>query len=365
MGRDTFVGANLLPLDQYYTDRPAKSRSSKSGRHSSRHENSTYGRNQHSSGQSALGGTRSSLSFLFVVNEVSIANTEADTWGNPRPPTTPGAYYDEIPSAVMRFHDGHDIQMLSPEVAFWERDGDAPGGAIYYINQEGSFSPAETYKTSTVSSCHPLMPFAMVQTDAMIARTCTSDMGFSPDENTWQPLMFFFPLSGNGSLSGRSQAMFRSNLTPSHVGGSLTTYVAGQQPSWIPNLVPRTYQNPLSVTPSRGLGGDLSILLGIMAYTAPRVEGRTRAEGVFCGPSGRWRNRQWHHNHSPAGCKSPRLSATNASFTKFILWVTDNRLSTETPQVLIVTIALDPWNPTGSTFEALEDFELSEVAVMG
>ena len=33
--------------------------------------------------------------------------------------------------------------------------------------------------------------------------------------------------------------------------------------------------------------------------------------------------------------------------------------------MLIITIALDPWNPTGSSFEALEDFEFSEVAVMG
>ena len=256
-----------------------------------------------------------------MVNEVSIANMETDSWGNPRPPTTPRAYYDEVPSAVMRYHDGHDIEVLSPELAFWERDANTPGGCIFYIDQDGSFSPAETYRTSTVASCHPLMPFAMVQTDAMIARTYTSDMGVAPDENTWQPLMFYFPQDANGSLTGQSQAMFRSSLTADHVGGNLTTYVAGQQPSWISSLVPRTYLNPLSVTPSRGLGGDLTVLLGLMTFTAAKLEGQTRAESVFCGSSGRWRTRKWHHNHSPAGCKSSCPFYPYDAFAKSIIWV--------------------------------------------
>lgn len=297
-----------------------------------------------------------------MVNEVSIASTEVDTWGNPRPPTTPTAYYDEISSSVMRFWDGYNIEVISPDISYCGRDPQTLQGGIFCFNQDRSVFQAETYKTATVCSCHPLMPFAMVQADVMTVQTYMADVGHSKDSNTWQPLLFFSPQNDSGRLTGRSQAIFRSNLTDEHLGGDPKTYIAGQHPSWIPSLVPKTYQNQLSPTPSRGLGGDLSILLGLMTFTAARVHERTRAEGVFCGPNGRWRNRQWHYNHSPAGCTSSRL-VINPTCEVCTNCCIDNRLSSETPQVLIITIALDPWNPEGSTFEALEDFEFYAVAV--
>ncbi|PHH82614.1 hypothetical protein CDD83_3213 [Cordyceps sp. RAO-2017] len=95
------------------------------------------------------------------------------------------------------------------------------------------------------------------------------------------------------------------------------------------------YRNPSAAAPaSRGLGGHLAIVLGLMAFS-----NRGRADEVFLGGpahSAYWRDRLWTCPEPPA--KYPPSTE-------------------DLPCGFYVAVFYDPENPAGSTPDGLHSFE--------
>ncbi|KAF4120650.1 hypothetical protein GMORB2_2653 [Geosmithia morbida] len=305
------------------------------------------------------------LSFLFVINDIAISRSEEDTWGQARPPTDMQSYSRELESSVMRYKNGKIEELPAYQFVF-ERDPDTGIGAIYQLNQRncgkqsdwphrGDLKPIPTYKTCTMFACHPFMPYVMVPSDATIHDTRT---GPPIDDFTWRPLRFRFPLSSRGIITGVSQAVFTSHddTHPTY------SYVAGRNPSWVPSLLPPTYVNPLVKRPSRGLGGDVSILLGLMAFSAPCEQGQPRAHTTFIDGTLRWENHEWKHRDPPkgGGCfphTSPSL------LTRPLMAPLVPYSVADMPRGILICVALDPTDPS-STPEAMRVFESEGVMIM-
>jgi hypothetical protein len=198
--------------------------------------------------------------------------------------------------------DGEVIDVS--QIYGWYRDPQTGIGAIFSRPDHNNHSfPTTTYSQATICSCHPLLPYAVVATDATVNETQVLPDAERINELTWEPLRFFFPRDPvNGDNTGLSQAVFTCTLGPHLEGGDPRTCVAGRDPSWLHTLVPSCYENfSPSTPPSRGLGGELSILLGLMAFTAPGGRGAPRAYTVFAGQ--RWRHRRWTYNRALSSCR--------------------------------------------------------------
>ncbi|KAJ2989666.1 hypothetical protein NUW58_g3352 [Xylaria curta] len=106
--------------------------------------------------------------------------------------------------------------------------------------------------------------------------------------------------------------------------------VEGRDPSWIPSLVPDIYRNKASsARASRGLGGELGVIIGQMALT----ESHGYTDQVF--ENGWWNNRNW----MPQRDRSPMRDPLDI-------------------RGVVVSIFLDTYeNPDGSTRDAIRAFE--------
>ncbi|MBE3050243.1 hypothetical protein IMZ48_48655 [Candidatus Bathyarchaeota archaeon] len=245
-------------------------------------------------GHSSSGGQRPTFSFLFVVNKLILEERsyapERDRWGNTLPPNDRRAYAGEEPSRVMRYRDG---RVTLAEGYDWHRPhGLHTRGCIF--RPSGLEGPRPNrYKTQTVFSCNPFLPIVATPADMM-----AHDMD---------------------SHNGPQWDLLRFEHDPRHPGVSFAAYgqegrhesprqyVAGVGPSWIPSLVPESYLNPYNDSDSRGLGGDLPLLLALMSF-GHRWTTRhdARMEEVFYGRDALWRDRRWWGDPEvrPEGCKS-------------------------------------------------------------
>lgn len=199
----------------------------------------------------------------------------------------------------MRYYNGI-VEDVSDKF-IWHRNVPNQGpGSIIFQDYAGHETEATIYKTATVFSFHPPTPFAMVNVDASVHTTYTKQS--IPDDErpypVWEPLQFFHP---KGQLKGLSQAVFSSSLGMDVAGGSPVNYVAGQNDSWIPNLIPSTHRYPYRYPPrSRGLGGDLTILLGLMAFSPERNPFQLTVEPAL---RDQWKGKRWESTGPPRGCK--------------------------------------------------------------
>ncbi|KAM7212358.1 N-acetyl-gamma-glutamyl-phosphate reductase [Rhypophila decipiens] len=229
--------------------------------------------------------------FLFVVNEVTFEQTynerfPLDSWGNQVPPGTTAAYGREHVGRVFQYDNGH-VAPAPPEYS-WYRPGVGFPGSIVRSNPSGSFHMMIPYKTGTVFACSPHLPIIVAECDVScdptwVFKDCRC--GNDGDSFRWNLLSFY----GTRGFTGVNAV----------AGG--TPYVLGANPSWIPSLVPRVFENPDGNVPrSTGLGGDLPTLIGLMAF-----HGRPgRTSDVFS--SGRWQQNQWHGSpHPPTGYPNP------------------------------------------------------------
>ncbi|KAL2673798.1 hypothetical protein Neosp_012242 [[Neocosmospora] mangrovei] len=198
------------------------------------------------------------LSFLFIVNKLQIKEPEMDGYHNLIPPSSPSGYAGEVPSKVMRYFNG---QVSEAAGYSWHRDSVDTTGCLFCVDgsgnyimdpETGSYVSAQEYNTFTVFACNPLLPIMLTNTDPLIYRS------------SWDLLRIFHPL---GIQSGLSQVV--SLESPMAAGPGPVRYVAGKSPSWMPGLIPKTYRNPSSQAPtSSGLGGELPVILGLMALNA-------------------------------------------------------------------------------------------------
>uniref|UniRef100_A0A8H7NL72 Uncharacterized protein n=1 Tax=Bionectria ochroleuca TaxID=29856 RepID=A0A8H7NL72_BIOOC len=196
----------------------------------------------------------------------------------------------ERPSEVMKYDNG--IVTSCPDYFYWGRNPNQNNrGAIFARHANGNVTETEAYKTATIFSCHPHMPFAMVDVDASVEETYSREN--MPSDQlwrypVWEPLQFLHPKDYH--RRGISQAVFGTSPIATHHNGPLQ-YVAGTNASCIPRLVPWTCRYPYPhVQPSKGLGGELTILIGLMAFCPSRDSVGTRAE-LFIPQY--WRNNKW------------------------------------------------------------------------
>ncbi|KAF4974113.1 hypothetical protein FZEAL_8951 [Fusarium zealandicum] len=293
------------------------SRSSKSShKHSSSRAKGASSANQHHR-----------MSFLFIVNKLQIREPERDVYGQYIPPTNPHMYEAEVPSKVMRYCNGGDI---SDTLGYlWYRDpGTVPNGQLWRSNAAGEWIIDEStgyyvaaleYKTFAVAACNPLLPIMVVKGDPLINPT-----------GGWELLRIFHPRQ---ALAGLSQVVTLEShgMGP---GGGPVRYVAGRGPSWMPGLLPRTYRSPMTSAPmSCGLGGELPIILGLMALSADKDENNAFA----CDEIRRkWQRGLWTSSESAKGYPET---------------------AEDDPRCFLVKVFLDPENPYGSTVDALHRFE--------
>ncbi|KAI8715095.1 hypothetical protein NCS52_01016300 [Fusarium sp. LHS14.1] len=292
--------------------------------HKSKNSGSTHGRK--SSGSQAP-----ALSFLFLINKLVIQEPERDEYYHHIPPRYPEKYAGEVASKVMRYSNG---EVSEARGYYWYRDEQNPAGQLARLDQgrnvmvdpaTGYYVFAEEYKTFAVAACNPLLPIMVVQTDPWVYQT------------NWELLRIFHPPHS----PGRSQVVtLESNMGP---GGAPVRYVAGRSPSWMPGLLPRTYRSPTSHAPaSTGLGGELPIVLGLMALCADKVSNSNDAINRLFLADQAWRRNEWRGGDTPKGYPDT---------------------ADDDPCAFLVKVFLDPENRAGSTAESLAGFEWRSAVV--
>ncbi|PTB78694.1 hypothetical protein M440DRAFT_267934 [Trichoderma longibrachiatum ATCC 18648] len=281
-------------------------------------------------------------SFLFVINELVVHNDDrfnvGDDWYNREPPREPRGFEREIPGTVMRYYNGQVTEAYEYRWFRGEFDESRhawPRGSLYKYDSDGSlaltddgnFQCADMYKESAVFSCNPFLPIAILVGDPLFDSSLARG-----------PLLFQHP----ESQKGVSHAVHPDSCAGR--GGAMCKFVAGASPSWMPSLVPKTYRHPHrphTPPPSRGLSGELPIILGLMAFSEASSEGEEAARRIFL-EERRWRHGKWHHSEAPKGYA---------------------RSSQETPRGFLVTVFFDPENEAYSTEESLEAMEWKQVIV--
>ncbi|RSM19537.1 hypothetical protein CDV31_001697 [Fusarium ambrosium] len=260
-----------------------------------------------------------SLSFLFVVNKLLIAEPEQDSYRNFVPSHSPYGYSGEVPSTVMRYSDGDVSEAVGYQ---WYRDPEAPEGHLFRYDEErnwvmdtssGGNWVATEYKRRAVFACNPLLPIMTSNHDPLL------------DVSHWELLEVHHPREAR---IGLSQIVTSDSPVEWHAGSRLR-YVAGKTPSWMPALVPNSYRNPYSYAPeSRGLGGELAIILGLMALNErPKGPTENEANDVFL-QQRQWRRHEWRTNQHPQGHPATAQDVPNG-FLSAIFLDPDNPLSTE------------------------------------
>ncbi|KAF4336476.1 hypothetical protein FBEOM_9684 [Fusarium beomiforme] len=289
---------------------------------------------KHSSSRKGSSSSQTGPSFLFITNKLVINNPERDYYHHLIPPSSPNSYRGEVPSKVMRYRNG-DISEATNYL--WYRESSTPpasqgqllrmdGHGNCPTDRYGNYYSAEEYKTFGVAACNPLLPIMVTEQDPLVTTS------------NWELLRVFHP----PSLPGVSQvSTISSSMGP---GGGPLLHVAGRSPAWIPGLLPATYRSPQRhAPPSQGLGGELPIILGLMALNAPPGGEMSNhsIDAVFLGHNRLWRHGAWTSSDPPRG-HPPTAS--------------------EDPKGFIVKVFLDPENPY-STRDELRSLEWERVIV--
>lgn len=221
-----------------------------------------------------------------------------DPWLNLPPPSLAQGYSHEIASKVMRYRDGHVSEARGWQ---WGRPQTSPGlpkadGVIWTYAPDGAPFYAEYYRAFTTFACNPFLPIVCIEGDPS-----------THNAPKMTPLLFFRPPRDH-PMRGISQAC--TDESDMDMGPGPAKYTAGRHASWIPSLVPPTYATQDAAAPrSGGLGGELPIVIGLMAFSeaGDRDAGTNRTNEIFLGGSGqhhgRWHGQRWTHVHKPSGCE--------------------------------------------------------------
>ncbi|KPM40760.1 hypothetical protein AK830_g5759 [Neonectria ditissima] len=260
------------------------------------HKGSSKGSSKKHGGHSKASSNEGQVkvSFVFMVNELRYDGPETDCYHNLIPPTAPAKYTDEIASKVMRYHDG---VVSDASEFFWTRDTTSFPAVGCLWGTDGATGESfalDKYKSCAVFACNPHLPIMVTAHDPLAEGT----------RSCWQLLQLFHP---RDELSGITQVATEDSRMPA--GGGLVRYAAGSKPTWIPSLLPETYKTPWANAPnSRGLGGELAVILGLMALSAGHdsTNSNNNTNHVFLGYGrgpGRWHRKKWTCEEEPKGCE--------------------------------------------------------------
>lgn len=246
--------------------------------------------------------------FLFVVNEFTLNMDVSlppshDPWGNILPPSFPEAYDPMSVGEVLRYCNG---RITKAEGYMWSRLAPDTPGRIYKV-VGSNLLETYIYKSQSIFSCSPLLPVIIRDGDASLGgswarRFCPCDQ-HNTDGFEWNSLHF-------DHVGGLSLVNHKSGGYP---------FVAGSNPQWMPSLVPKAFRNtrPDSyIPPSIGLGGELPVVLALMAFHSDPDHNVT--EGILAG----WQNNRWTRDTSPKGYPrsegSPRGYLVEVAFEIFM-----------------------------------------------
>jgi hypothetical protein len=270
------------------------------------------------------------VSFLLVVNElIYVADYDEDdprefqrdSWGNICPPSPGVPQLSERPGHVLRYSNHGRITRASGYQ--WGRDWENPQSMGYsYLQAPDGTIDDVPVSVGSVFSCGPHLPLTVAQADPVLSAPFISPAPLPESQfgGLVQPLIVqpqpLRPTSSDGSDShilpwyGWSYLHFQEHndngVSILKAGGrSGHPYVARGRPSWIPSLVPRSYLNAGEQGSSAGLGGDLTLLIGMMAFHSPVGHPHQVFEG------GHWRRGEWDLRNSPT-CESRCLHATGS-----------------------------------------------------
>jgi hypothetical protein len=159
-----------------------------------------------------------------------------------------------------------------------------------------------------------------------------------------------------------------SNPGVSEVVTRASLYAAGRSADWIPSLLPLKYANPFADAPhSRGLAGELPVILGLMGLSQPPGQGTI--DDAFM--RGFWRDdKKWRcpltHNQGMSVISFVILTVPLVS-KAFLLTAKLDAIPgpDQDPRALLVQVCFDPENPTGSNEQTLSSLEWGQIIVAG
>lgn len=201
-------------------------------------------------------------------------------------------YSGEVASNVMRYSNGEVSEAAGYQ---WYRAEQTAPGHLMRTDLEGnwildstgsSYLLATEYKSFSIAACNPLLPIMVTDVDPLIQ-----------DTGSWDLLRLFHPRDSPGI----SQVVTLES--PMRDGGGQVRYAAGRSPSWIPSLLPKTYRSPKANPPaSLGLGGELPIILGLMALSAEKDPNSNEPVNQLFLERRMWRRNEWRGGE-PRGCE--------------------------------------------------------------
>ena len=140
---------------------------------------------------------------------------------------------------------------------------------------ESRWLPFQSYSTVTMYNCGPFAP-------------CLIRPGDASDRH--DPVADLFP------TFRMMHFLNRDGVSRASTSGNVRT-VAGRNATWVGSLVPEAYNNIRTHTTSLGLGGEFSLLIGLMALAQPIG----RCDEAFTDPQ--WSRNRWAGRRNPAGCR--------------------------------------------------------------
>lgn len=251
-----------------------------------------------------------------------------DPWLSIVPPQSPEAYTGELVGTVFRYCSG--VVTPAPNYAWYRPHGMNRPGFIARRNQDTGLPDGRPTPytddwgsaTQTMFSCSPHLPILVTNTDAtlgtsFLCRRCPCDLQFGDGYAPWRLLHF----EGSTEHPGVSFV---------NACGKGSPCVLGRDPSWMPSLVPSTYQNTCAGVPqSRGLAGQLPTVIGLMAFQS-RFR---RADEVFA-------NRKWHMGQWNGSNKAPSHG----------MFITLQPLKEKEKKIIIKDTYVTPSSPGGPFF---------------
>lgn len=252
------------------------------------------------------------VSFLFAVNEFTFSfddnsPTPRDQWNNILPPVTGNSYHSAPQVPVFRYTDGNIT--LAADYSWWRSEAGQPGGIYRHVSGH-YMGHAMDYMVHSIVSCSesPCLPFLVSEGDASLSNSCMHLTGCHCHELPGDNELIHWRLLHFDHKDGVSQA---------NAGYYGHSYVAGRKPSWMPALVPKVFENPKgSQVPSRGLSGDVSIVIGLMAFHSPPGNPNRVFEDQLW-----WQNTWLGPRSRPAYCKIAHLYVVSVNCPDTYSWL--------------------------------------------
>lgn len=246
-------------------------------------------------------------SFLFVVNELKVnpqmCPMYPPTWSQ-GPPRDWTGFEGETPGTVFRYQDGRIQEAL--DFCWYRTDGQMGNpGYISYIASDDPYYPPISIPSILKASMFDCWRFC----PRMFSYGDPTENNSESDADNWHFLHF---------------ETMQCYPTASYISHAGSRHTIGSDKSW--GIIPASYNNTFSNAPlSGGLTGDISLILGLMALTRRIGQADDAFRRCWNGPGQPWRGNSIIDLPPEA-----------------------------TPRGVLVHVAADPGNLTGSNEEFIK-----------